>query len=253
MSRENAAMIKGWANIMCPVRSISGLIQHCITYNVNFKLAIPWHYLNLFKWPKDLYSPTEILLVGISFKPGFQEPRLNNTLGSDALYAQYIWGASGMVRRMNMGVAIACGDVLSWITQKLVRMEGVQKLLEGPSYIAVNLKFMSVLSAPNFDGNKFVAKAIIAEEEKGDAHAWTPKAEALMHKRWDKVVQGVTFTLTMDEWESYFNEFQVETEYPRVYAYTTNDSQYGVDLFNITYPVDWSFIKLDAIIIPEVF
>ncbi|PBK90669.1 hypothetical protein ARMGADRAFT_1032212 [Armillaria gallica] len=168
-----------------------------------------------------------------------------------------------------MGAAIACGDVLGWITQKLVGVDGVKKLLNGPSYVTANLNHISVLSPMDINGNELVAEPITVKEEKvlvgfipgsdhreylkGEAHAWTPKAEALMRKCWDKILDGVAFTLTMKEWGSYINEFELGLKDDDSYAYMANDSLYSVDLIKLAYPVDWTTVKLDMFVIPEAF
>ncbi|KAK0502619.1 hypothetical protein EDD18DRAFT_1101014 [Armillaria luteobubalina] len=136
--------------------------------------------------------------------------------------AQYLWGASSVARRMNIGAAIASGDVLRWITRKLVGALGVQKLLDGPSYIAANLNHISILPVMDINGHELVSEPMTAEEEKA-------------------LVGFIPV------------EFEKEMTDTDVYHYLVNDSQYGVDLFGLAYPVDWLVIKLDAIIIPEVF
>ncbi|KAK0492133.1 hypothetical protein EDD18DRAFT_1358160 [Armillaria luteobubalina] len=254
--KENAAVMKGWANIARPFQDVPGVLLHCIEYNLGFKLAVPRHCLSLFQRPKDPYTLAEILVVGVPFRPGFLEPRLNDAYGLEALCVQYLWGVTGAT--------------------------GVQKFLEGPSYVTANLEHVAILAATDGKGNEFVAEALMMEEEKvlvgfipgtdrreswsllptvyiirrflkGEAHGWTSSAEGVMNKRWNEVIQGVAFALTMDEWESYLGEFQGGTSSADAYAYDSNDSQYGVDLFNIAYLVSWTIIKLDAIIIPEVF
>ncbi|KAK0485406.1 hypothetical protein EDD18DRAFT_1111550 [Armillaria luteobubalina] len=250
---ENAAMIKGWANISRIFKNVMGLLLHCLKYNLNFKLAV--------------------LSAGVPFRPGFIEPHLNDAFGSEALCAQYLWGASSVAQRMNIGAAIASGDVLRWITRKLVGTLGVQKLLDGPSYIAANLNHIYILPVMDINGHELVSEPMTAEEEKalvgfipgsdrrepwsllptGEAHALTSKEESLIVKGWSKVNHSVAFVLTMDKWGVYIAEFEKEMTDTDVYHYLVNDSQYGVDLFGLAYPVDWSVIKLDAIIIPEVF
>ncbi|KAK0484259.1 hypothetical protein EDD18DRAFT_1361537 [Armillaria luteobubalina] len=282
MTKGNMAIIKGWANLTRSFENVMGLILQCVEYNISFKLAVSRCCLPFFLWEKEAHLPAEILATGVPFCPGFLEPRLNDAWGSETLCTQYFLGASGVARCLNAGAAVTCGDVLGWITRKLIGTVGVWKLLDGPSYIVANLKHVTILSASNLNGNKFMAEAITMEEEKvlvgfipssdcrksrsllpmvyivcrflkGEAQAWMPRAEALMCKQWDEVLQGEAFALTMDEWEAYIAEFQTSVDLVDAYTYLAKDMQYGVDLFNITYPVDWTFIKLDSIIIPEVF
>ncbi|KAK0505451.1 hypothetical protein EDD18DRAFT_1098815 [Armillaria luteobubalina] len=104
--------------------------------------------------------------------------------------------------------------VSSWIVWRLVGVTGVRKFLEGPSYVAANLKHVAILAATDGKGNEFVAEALTMEEEKvlvgfipgmdrrelwsllptvyiicqflkGEAHGWTSSVEGVMNKQWN--------------------------------------------------------------------
>ncbi|KAK0506479.1 hypothetical protein EDD18DRAFT_1097762 [Armillaria luteobubalina] len=242
-TKRNMAIIKGWANLTHSFENVTGLVLQCVKYNALSSFLSPG---------KEAHLPAEILATGVPFHPGFLEPRLNDAWGSETLCTQYFLGASGVARHLNAGTAVACGNVLGWITQKLVGIAGVWKLLDGPLYIVANLKHVAVLSASDANGNEFVAEAITPEEEKvlvgfisgsdhresrsllpmvyivcrflkGEAQAWMPRAEALMCKQWDEVLREEAFALTMDEWEAYIAEFQTSVDLVDAYAYSAKD------------------------------
>ncbi|KAK0464762.1 uncharacterized protein EV420DRAFT_1476154 [Desarmillaria tabescens] len=133
---------------------------------INSLLLEHRHILPAFKHSEDAYSPAKVLAAEIPFQPGFQELQLSNAFSFELLCANYIWEASGVSRRMNIEVAIACGNTVGWIARWLVSKEEVKKLLERPSFIMANFNHLATLPIKGEDGVKLVAESIMVEEEK---------------------------------------------------------------------------------------
>ncbi|PBK58281.1 hypothetical protein ARMSODRAFT_983986 [Armillaria solidipes] len=192
-----------------------------------------WHTSGMEKGVKG-YSLSSIELVN-------NKATLEDETLSSSRYLVTTKENAAMIKGLNAGAAIACGDVLGWITRKLVGVAGVHKLLEGPSFIAVNLNHVAVLAPTDMNRNELVVEVIIVEEETvligfipSSDQRETPKVKVPMRKYWEKVVWGIVFTLTMEEWGLYIAEFKKERNSSNNYTYTANDSQYGVDLIGLT-------------------
>ncbi|KAK0474039.1 hypothetical protein EDD18DRAFT_1116970 [Armillaria luteobubalina] len=117
-SKENAAIVKAWANVTPRgFKSAVGLLYHCIKFNLGFRLAVPREVLHLFKHSSEGYMAAEMLAAGVPFRQGFMEARLDNSQGSKALCSDYIWKVSNVTQRLNVGAAISHGGILGWLSQ----------------------------------------------------------------------------------------------------------------------------------------
>ncbi len=61
------------------------------------------------------------------------------------------------------------------------------------------------------------------------------------------IIKGEAEALTEDEWGAYISRLS------EVYEYNEDDEKYGVDLFQVAYPTDWTAIPLRNMTIPEAF
>ncbi len=279
----NAVIMKGWANAAHQnISSPSHLIHHCLEHNMVFHLAVPASVLTLFQCSIDDYSVNDRIAADVPFMPGFQESSLMDKRGPALLNASYRLKAAEVAARMNVGAAVAKGGSLGWLVRKLTGKEAVQKLLDGPSYVAAHLFNVEILPAAYGGKEVLMTENLTIGEEmaligfvpgctrkgprilfptlyllfrflKGFWGQWSDNVEALMNKRWDLVLKGEAEAMTEEEWGKYITDFCAEQSSDGSYVLSENDTQYGIDLFKAAYPMPWTTIRLHDLTLPEIY